>query len=105
MGADKVIMCDQTGQRSADHGLGDWRPSDGWPPVLISRAEIDAEILHRPDDPPLPEHELGLVLGDREREPARVPEIRRQYPDDRFQVHHAVEQAGRPVRIKDLIKI
>jgi gentisate 1,2-dioxygenase len=41
---EKAIMCDQTGQRRAGRGLDDWRPSDEWPPIIVTRAEIDAEI-------------------------------------------------------------
>jgi gentisate 1,2-dioxygenase len=40
----KAIISDQTGLRSAAHSLDDWRPSDGWAPVIIKCADIDAEI-------------------------------------------------------------
>src|SRR5882757_1524872 len=55
MSVEKVIMHDQTGQRSAGHSLNDWRPSDGWSPIIITGGEIDAEIerlasVQRPDN-------------------------------------------------------
>ncbi len=51
----KVVLTDQSGQRMASRTLDNWRPSDGWSPVTVTRAEIDAEIerlasLARPDN-------------------------------------------------------
>ncbi len=55
MSAPKPILLDQTGQRIASHTLDNWRPSDGWSPLTITRAQVDAEIerlasLPRPDN-------------------------------------------------------
>jgi len=55
MSNQKAILADQTGQPMASHTLDNWRPSDGWSPITVTKAEIDAEIerlasLPKPDN-------------------------------------------------------
>ncbi len=55
MSIQKAILSDESGQRPTNHALDNWRPSEGWSPVTITRAEMEAEIerlasLPRPDN-------------------------------------------------------